>query len=364
MQPSNLGVGIDTRTPAQKEFDYKHEELFDTAKTATTITYLTSRVDASFFVGKFPVDNQFQTSSCVAHGKCLVMSIFAFLQNPALPFRQLSSMFIYRNRANYPGEGMVPASANMQVVKNGAPIYADLPTPQTEEQANALVIDAATIAAAKEFATGKWVSFTDPTDVDQMAFVSNSLMLPMNILLYATEVEWSQDTVEVLTPGLTQADPRAIVRHCVTILPKSAYMENGKRHVIIQDSAGFGGIFYRAVAEDFLTARVYEADYMIAMGTNPVTVKPKGKLNGPLTMGATGPDVIFLQQVLQYMGYLPNVLDSKPFAPTGVYAGLTKNGVLQLQNAHAAEILTLSGLTVGTGYCGQSTEAWINAQFA
>lgn len=360
--PNNLGVVADTRTPAQKEFDYKHEEIY----TSSVPSYLADYAAAASFVGAFPIDDQQGTSSCVAHGKVLVMSIFNYLQGGAsATFRQLSSMFIYRNRINYPGEGMVPSSADMQTITTGAPIYADLPTPATEAEANALVVDAAMTASAKEFAAGKWVSFINENDVDQMAFVSNQLGLPMNILIYATIAEWSASVVRILTPGLKQSDPLAVVEHCVTILPKSAYKgTDGLRYVIIQDSAGFGGIFFREVCEDFLTARVTESAYMIAMGGAPVEAKPKVNLTADLTVGSSGPDVTALQEALQYLGYLPNVINGAPFAPTGLYAGMTKNAVLKLQNEYAAEILTPQGLTVGTGYTGLSTREFLNKMFS
>lgn len=360
--PLNLGVNADPRTPAQKEFDYKHEEIF----TSAVPSFLPNYAAASKYVGVFPTSDQLGTSSCVAHGKALVTSIFDWQQQGAgAAFRQLAPMFLYRNRVNYPSEGMIPSSADMQTIHTGLPPYADLPTPATEAQANALVIDASTTNAAKEFAAGKWVSFTDPTDVDQMGYVSNQLGLAQNILIYATITEWSAPVVEVLVPGLSQDDPRAEVRHCVTILPQSAYMgPDGKRYVVIQDSANFGGIYFRSVREDFLEQRVYQADYLIAMGTGPHTTKPSHQWGIDLNVGASGPDVAMLQTALQYLGYLPNVVNGTPFLPTGVYAGMTKNAVLKLQNEYASEILAPSGLTVGTGYCGQSTRAWLNKQFA
>lgn len=352
---------MDPRSTHQKEFDYSHEEIF----TSSVPTYWGSKSQASTFVGLFPTDDQHGTSSCVAHGKCLVMSIFRWLQDRTQPFVHLSSMFLYRNRINFPGEGMVPSSANMQTIKTGAPIYADMPTPDTEAEANAMVVDEAMTQAAKQFATGKWVTIIDPSDVDAIGFVSNSLMLPLNILIYSTIPEWEAADVEILVPNLLRSDPRAEVTHCVTILPNSAYMENGKRRVIIQDSARFGGIFFRSVSEEFLIERCSEADYMIAMGNQPVIVKPKVHLAVDLSLGS-GPveDVLALQQALQYLGYFPNVINGKAFAPTGSYGGITKNAVLKMQNEYAAQILTPNGLTVGTGYCGASTRAFINKLFA
>jgi hypothetical protein len=361
--PKLLGVLPDNRTPEQKEFDIKHNEIFG----SSIPSYLSSEQDASLYVGKFPIDNQFETSSCVAHGKVLLISIFNYLQGTYVgDFIQLASMFIYRNRVNYPEPGMIPASANTQTETQGAPIYADMPTPQTEDEANALPVpDAATTQSAKPFAAGKWVTLVDPADIDTMAYVANELHLPLNILIYATEPEWSQAKVDIITQGLTQDDPTAIVRHCITILPNSAYTDaNGKKWVIIQDSVDFGGIFYRSVADTFIAARVYECDYMIAMGQDPVVSRPKYTFNTDLTVGSTGPAVVALQECLQYMGYLPNVVNGQPFSPTGTYAGMTKSAVLQLQNEYAAEILTPEGLTEGTGYCGASTRAFINKLFS
>lgn len=358
--PKNLGVLVDPRDPKAKEYDYSHDELF----TSSVPVLWASKSQASNFVGLFPIDDQRGTSSCVAHGKVAVMSIFKWLQDRTQPFQHLSSMFIYRNRANYPQEGMVPALANMQTINGGAPLYADLATPDTEAEANALVVDAATTQAAKLFAAGKWVTIIDSTDFDAIAFVSNSLMLPSNILIFATEAEWSQADVDVLIPGLTRDDPRAEVSHCITVLPNSAYWDGGKRRVIIQDSAGFGGIFFRSVTEDFLIARCVESDYMIAMGSQPVTARPQVNLSVDLTVGSTGADVTALQTVLQYFGYFPNVVNGKAFAPTGYYGGLTKNAVLKMQNEYASQILAPVGLSVGTGYAGESTRAFINKLFA
>lgn len=355
----NLGVLADCRSSEEKECDIRHDELF----TSSVPQYLPSKQAASSYVGIFPVDNQFVTSSCVAHGKVLVMSIFNWQQKSPSVFRQLSSMFIYRNRVNYPGEGMIPNSANLQTESDGAPIYADLPTPETESAANALTVNQGMRDAAKEFSTGKWVTIIDPTDIDTLAFVSNSLLLPSNILIYATVAEWSQEVVNILTPGLVQGSAEAEVEHCVTVLPNSAYTENGIRYVIIQDSALFGGYSFRSVSEDFIKQRTYEADYMIAMGTQPMTAKPTVNLTTDLTVGQSGDQVLMLQQALQYLGYLPTVVDGRPFAPTGSYYGMTKSAVLQLQNEYAAEILTPLGLSVGTGYLGASTRMFINKLF-
>jgi hypothetical protein len=363
MQANFLGVLPDTRSPQEKENAILHSEIFG----SSVPTYLADKTAASTYVGMFPIDDQQGTSSCVAHGKVLALSIFFFLQGVTKGvFVQLASMFIYRNRVNYPGEGMIPASADTQVEQSGAPQYGDMPTPATEDEANALPVpDPATTQAAKLFSGVKWVTLVDPTDIDTMAFVANSLNLPLNILIYATEAEWSQADVDIITQGLTQDNPTAIVRHCITILPKSAFTDPSiTKRVIIQDSADFGGIYFRTVSADFIAARVYECAYPISLDNTPVLTKPSYTLNADLTIGSTGADVTALQEILQYMGYLPNVVNGQPFAPTGYYGGMTKAAVLQLQNEYAAEILTPAGLTAGTGYCGSSTRGFLNKLFS
>ena len=360
--PKQLGVLPDTRTPEEKEFDILRNEV--ATGTVPVATYGTSDM-AKTYVRKFPVDDQFQTSSCVAHGKVLAGSIFMYLHGITPAFVQLSSMYLYRNRSNYPGAGMIPASADAQFEASGAPPYADMPTPQTEDEANALPVpDAATTQAAKLFAGLRWVQLVDPTDIETIAFIANNENTPLNILIYATEQEWSQPIVEIMTQGLQQSDPTAVIRHCITVLPSSAYILNGKRYVIVQDSVGYGGTFFRSVSEDFIKARCYECAYPISFDNMPVLTKPKYTFNTDLQVGSTGPDVTALQEILQYMGIFLNVVNGKPFAPTSYYGGMTKAAVLQLQNEYAADILAPEGLTVGTGYCGASTRAFINKLFA
>ncbi len=359
--PQNLGVVADNRTPVEKEFDLLHSEVF----TSSVPNFFNSKEEASKFVGVFPIDDQLATSSCVAHGKVLAGSIYMFLAGiTGGVFVQLSSMFVYRRRVNYPGEGMIPASADTQFETYGAPPYADIPTPATEAVANALAIpDAAVMNAALQYAGLRWVTLVTPGDIDTLAFASNSLGSAPNILIFATVAEWSRGVVEVLTPGLQQGSPEAEVSHCVTILPQSAYIENGKKYVIVQDSAGFGGIFFRSVSEEFIKERTFESTYPLNFDTRPSTAAPTVNLTKDLTIGSTGPDVIALQEALQFMGYLPNVVNGEPFAPTGIYGGMTKTAVLKLQEEYAAVILKPSGLTAGTGYVGSSTRAFLNNKF-
>jgi len=343
MNPSTTGVIADNRSAEEKEFDTKHEELFTSS---APVLYM-SKADASKYVGAFPIDDQKGTSSCVPHGKVLATSIFRHIQTGE-PFVQESSMFIYRQRSNYPGEGMNAVNANL-LTENGAPIFADLPTPDTEAEANALSV--AGLAGVKTVGC-HWVNVVDPTNFDTLAYISNSLGLPITILIYATADEWDSDTITVKYPGLMQSDPRAIVRHCVTVLPASGYKDaHGGEWIIIQDSAGFGGTFFRSVSANFLSQRCYGADYPITLDAVKPQMHPAYVFNNDLTVGSTGADVTALQVCLQYFGYFPNCVNGKVFQPTGYYGGLTKTAVLSFQTAYQLP---------ATGYTGPITRGKLN----
>lgn len=81
-----------------------------------------------------------------------------------------------------------------------------------------------------------------------------------------------------------------------------------------------------------------------------------------LTIGDTGADVMELQKFLNGMGY--TVATSGAGAPgmeTSYYGPATARAVSAFQEAYASEILAPVGLTMGTGYFGNSTRAQANS---
>jgi peptidoglycan hydrolase-like protein with peptidoglycan-binding domain len=80
-----------------------------------------------------------------------------------------------------------------------------------------------------------------------------------------------------------------------------------------------------------------------------------------LQSGMTGDDVLHLQRFLNANGF--PVATSGPGSSgneTTYFGERTKSALIDLQNAHAQEILTPQGLTAGTGYFGASTRAYLN----
>lgn len=353
-EASSTGLIEDQRSQAQKESDYKDSEVFG----SMPITYL-NPVDASRYVDFFPLANQLHENSCVAHGKSLNVAIYRNLKY-GVPYVQLAPAFLYRLRVNLPMPGMIPMNANDITRKIGIPKYADLPTPETEDAVNNLVIPQAVFDEAAQNKTKNWISASDPTSIDSIAFAVNILGVPVNILIFSTIAEWAQAVPTIQNAYLTK--DAAEVRHCITVLPYSAYTNptDGKRYVIIQDSAAFGGIQFRHVSEDFIKARCYGADYIVDLQTVSHENIPKYNFGSNLTIGSSGDDVKVLQSILQGMGFFPSIVNGQPFNPTGYYGGMTKNAVMAFQNAYADKILKPLGLTQGTGVFGSSTRQFLN----
>ena len=88
-------VLIDDRPVKEKEKDFLHEEL---ALGNSLVEYLT-RKQADKSKKKYPVANQFSTSSCAAHSGALSLGIQEVYEDR--PFKVLSPMFIYRKRKNW-----------------------------------------------------------------------------------------------------------------------------------------------------------------------------------------------------------------------------------------------------------------------
>ena len=359
MNPNKfLGVNKDTRTPEQLESVVRHNEI---VVGSSVPNYLASAAEASKYVDFFPVMNQLQTSSCMAHGHSLTAVIYRFLKYQ-LPAEMPAPIFTYRQRVNYPAPGMEEGDVEALIMHSGILPFAELPTPATEDAANAVVITDTMKKDAKNFLASSWVELRDPPTIDTLALISNDMGLPIAILIYATVEEWSAADVTILTPGLKQGDPEAIVEHCITVLPFSGFIDpvTNKKKIIIQDSAFFGGLHTRTVDEDFIAQRCFAYAYIVGLTAVGNQTKPASHtFKNSLNIGSTGQDVTALQQWLQFMGFMPTHANGN-LLPLGYYGGITKQAVLAFQNAYPEQILGPAGLSVGTGNFGPMTMKYLN----
>lgn len=231
---------------------------------------------------------------------------------------------------------------------------------QTEDEANALVITPQLRGLARLNMAGDWATANNPSDIDQIAFASNTLGVAVSILIFAQEDEWSMESPQILYPNLTI--DQAVVNHCITVLPNVSYKDSsGKRYVIIQDSAFFGGKVYRFISEDFIAARCVGADIITTLGMSSIITLPKYTFSNDLAFGSTGKDVQMLQTCLQSLGFFPTIVNGGLLTPTQFYGGLTKQAVATFQGAYMEEILTPLGLNAPTGNFGPSTRSFLNS---
>lgn len=352
--PRNIhytGVNPDPRSNTEKNQDYLHSER-DTAGTPVDPFSFPKLTDTPYFK-----ENQYQTDSCIAHSTVLAAAIeieaFKGIYN------RLSPMFVYRQRSNYPDEGMWLQGALQFFIKTGSCLFSTLPTPKTEAEGNRLTITRNMVDEANIYNGLGDYTFEyykpDPKNITELASIA-AQGIPVPISIYATYFEWAREYPLVMEKVNFTTAP---VRHCVTIVPNSGFTEAGKKYVVIQDSAPFGGFHIRYLSEDFIKARAYDAGYLLlvklAANTTP---KPIHTFVNNLSLGNKNDEVKCLQEVLVYEGLLP------ADCVTGLFAGRTLAAVKAFQNKYASDILIPSGLTQPTGYVGSATIKKLNELYA
>lgn len=331
----DTGLVTDPRTQVDKNRDYAHEER--TAAPIVTDPFGNSQIiDSPYFY-----ENQNNTSSCVAHGVGLALAIER--KADLGTYTRIAQMFPYRLRDNYPAQGCWPQGVFDTYRKYGAPLFTTLPTPRTEEEANAMTLTTAMYNEAAIYKGLEYYTIKNCTDINDLAAVAQNGH-GIAITIYATIEEWSQDYPIIANPSLSFAT--APVRHCICVLPKSGFTLNGTKYVTIQDSAHFGNKVLRHLSESFIKARVYNAGYwdkVVALGAGQ---RPKYQFTHPLKYGMSGDEVKQMQLLFISEGLLPTGMAS------GYFGGRTLAALHAFQNKYAADILIPLQLTAPTDAWG------------
>jgi hypothetical protein len=168
--------------------------------------------------------------------------------------------------------------------------------------------------------------------------------------------EWWKPYPKVLYPNLGVYDSGA-TRHALVATDYG--LIGGKKYIKIEDSAGNWTAINqqdRFIDEDFLK-RCFVSGYIIDEVTPPPQDKPQWIGARNLGIGMEGPDVKVLQDILKLEGFF-----NYPTS-TGYFGGITKAGVIKLQEKYRDEILTPLGLSKGTGYVGASTLKWLTNNY-
>jgi peptidoglycan hydrolase-like protein with peptidoglycan-binding domain len=335
----HTGVLHDIRSDEAREKDWNHEEI----ASSPVISYVTK--EQAYKNAKiYPVFNQGGESSCVGHGSALEHAIF----NIKTDFKG-SPEYIYRNRKNYPSEGMFGSDSYEIISKKGICKYSMLPSQGDEKLANALVITPEMDAdAAGNKIPGYFV--LKKITFDEVASLS-SKGKAVKIFINATYKEWSRGTVkptEIVKHGY------APVCHCVVVLPKTVFTDD-EDYIIIQDSAWFGGMYTRQISRSFFDAgRVWFAGYITEVSPPVPGEKPKHTFVLGIKYGQRSDEVKALQNCLIYEGLLSSDCN------TGYFGGMTLKAVKLFQVKYKSEILTPIGLTDPTGNVGVRTVNKLN----
>jgi hypothetical protein len=239
--------------------------------------------------------------------------------------------------------------------KSGSCLYDTLPNPSNETSANAIQLTQNQFDEAGKYKGLEYYRIAPANDIDAICAIAEQ-GYAVSLVFFSTYREWSKEYPELLdTPSYSTAP----VRHDICVLPNSGFMENGKKYLTIVDSAWFGGYNLRHLSEDFIAARVVDAMYWktVVFKQSP-TDKPQHTFRVPLSKGMENEDVRWLQKVLVYEGLLP--VD----CIIGIFGPRTLAAVKALQVKYADQILKPVGLTIPTGYVGNSTLAWLNLNYA
>lgn len=312
----HLGANFDTRAASAKKRDYTDEEDAIVAGAATP--YLNNKIKKLTAT----VFNQWYTSSCVLHGFYTQLEYEGIVTIKRL----MSQLRAYRKRSNYPEPGTAGTDGYEQI-KSGQSDLADAPVTSKMREAAANAMER--IIGTKLLKDFNYFQIINQTKIP--AYVAEGKAVA--IFIYATDEEWSQEYVTIRTPLL---DPnKADIRHCVCLVPKGDFTEDGKKWLSVHDSSKFGGRHLRYISPEFLAGRVYYASYVTpkdAVVTPPPLPPVVTKPTTPCKFGDRGAAVTNLQAFLVKGGYL------EAQYVTGYYGALTCKAVLWFQLANASKI--------------------------
>lgn len=346
MEKLHNQVLIDDRKPKEKEKDFSHKEL---AFSQVPPDY-TTKAKAKKQIGKYFAENQKQTGSCVAHAAALCAGILEEIEGKK--YERFSPAFIYRQRKNYASEGMYVVDSGNILREHGCPFRDYCFTPTTEEEINNIFLTGEMYDKAKPYRAGAYITIYSK-NIDDYIQVANNIGLPISLNVWGSVAEWSKEVPEVLDYKLSI--DKAGVQHEVVILPNTGYIEKGKKYVIVQDSAWFGGKTHRHLSEDWFQNRVVMGLYWLTLPNpldQPYAFKHKFTLN--LKVGDSGKEVRMLQDFLKSRGYFPSI------ETTGYFGGITRKAVEDFQEAYRNKILAFFGLNKPTGYWGEKSREVAN----
>lgn len=351
-QSPGTGALLDTRPESQKQKDHSLVEIVASANPV----FWETKPEAKW--RKFPDQNQDGSGSCVAQTIKKLLGILYFLKHGT--FVRFSATHVYQRRSNKPAGGMIGVEA-FDIAAQGVTLEELVSSElMTDAQMDAKKVEKYHEEVGKVFTISGHIGIPI-SDIDLVASTVQTTGKGVAILVYFTSAEWSKKvpTIDVALTG--PADPRSL-RHAVAVVDFTLY--NGKKALIIEDSAHFGGLTRRVITEDFFKRRNFFVRYPMNFKfggpeQNPnipsytfsknltfIPLDAMGNISDPIKNESQKADVIGLQNILKYEGFFPINVDS-----TGYYGSITAKHILAFQKKYKvdtdANLDALMGRSVG-----------------
>lgn len=335
----NPGALIDTRPPEKKKKDYWFGEIVAAADPVSWVEKPENQWR------RFPDQDQNGSSSCVAQTvKKLALILLWLKENTQVKF---SATHIYQRRQNRPAQGMQGIDA-FDLWMKGITLEDLVPSERLQDpQMDGTKIEKYEEDIGKIFGISGHVGI-NTGDFEGVASVIQKTGKGVMVWFYFTAAEWSP-FIPVAKEKIDVGAPAA-VRHSVAAV--DFFLYQGKKYLLIEDSAHFGGITRRLISEEFFKARNFFTRYSMNFKfQDPTTLPEKPHYTFTKTLNFsetffTDQEVKALQEILKYEGLFPMNVDS-----TGYYGSVTAKAVLAFQKRYAVasdiELEALAGRTVG-----------------
>jgi len=342
MHDFQSGSNIDTRPEEEKLKDFTFKEIVASAAAVNWV----EKAEPDW--KKFPEQQQNGSGSCVAQTIKKLGSVS--LYNKEKTYLPFSATDIYQQRSNKPQSGMIGVEAFEIWRKNGITLEQLVPSENMNDQE----MDSKVIEAYKR-EVGRVFKISGHVGIDNGAFETVASVIQqtgkaiMVWFYFSGNDEFGLKIPVVKNPNLSLYGSTTL-RHSVPVV--DFFLFAGKKYLLIEDSAHFGGITRRLISEEFFVARNwfsrYAMNFTFAPETEP-TLKPKYTFLTTLEFGQTSPAIKALQDILKYEGFFATNI-----ASTGYYGAITAKAVLAWQISH--NIAPLSELNPLMGRrCGPKT---------
>lgn len=312
------GALIDNRPLAAKQNDFSYDEFLGFGvyewKEKPRDTWR-----------KYPIRNQNGSGMCGAFAGCKALGINNFYENGK--FVNLNTAFVYNLRSNSTS-GMWLYEL-LSIMKNhGAPLDESLSSDNlTDEQSKKITFTESQKKEALKFRAKSFHTFSP--NIDKVAELVDSKITPI-LLVRCAYREWTDEPT--YDPTVKEYVDYS-VNHFVPVTEVT--LIDGKKRVIIEDSWGqqYGNKGERKLTEEFFKKRVYSVGYVVDL-INKDTEKPSFVFKKTLSFGSKGNDVVQLQKLLQYEGFLATHTSNGNALNLGNFATMTADALKKWQVSH------------------------------